>query len=46
MPIYYIFLGILAIFIYAMLAGHEFMAGAAFSPILIILGILIEERLT
>lgn len=40
----YIFLAILAIFVYAFYMGDEFLAGAAFSPLLIISGIWIYEK--
>jgi hypothetical protein len=40
----YIFLGILAIDIYGFYMGDRFLAGAAFSPLLIIAGIWIFDR--
>jgi hypothetical protein len=41
----YIFFGIAAIFIYAFVMQEEFLMGASFSPLLIIIGIKVNEIL-
>lgn len=39
----FIFIGILLIFFYSLFVEDEFLAGASFSPLLIILGIWFNE---
>lgn len=41
----YIFLAILVIFGYSLYMGDDFLAGASFSPLLIIAGVWVQQKL-